>query len=182
MSDVKHVVLGVTGGIAAYKAADLVSKLTSRGIDVHVVMTAAATQLVTPKTFQTLSRNNVTTSLWETHDWKPEHVALGNLADLMVIAPCTANTLAKIAHGIGDDALSTCVLANKSPLLVAPAMNPAMWNNPAVQANVEILKQRGVLFAGPVCGHVACGADGTGRMVEAADILDKILELLDIEK
>ena len=182
MSEVKHIVLGVTGGIAAYKAADLVSKLTSRGIDVHVVMTEAATKLVTPKTFQTLSRNNVTTSLWETVDWKPEHVALGNLADLMVIAPCTANTLAKIAHGIGDDALSTCVLANKSQLLVAPAMNPAMWNNPAVQANVAILKERGVLFAGPVCGHVACGADGTGRMVEASEILEKILEILGIEK
>ena len=178
MSDVKHVVLGVTGGIAAYKAADLTSKLVSSGIDVHVVMTEAATKLVTPKTFQTLSRNNVTTSLWETVDWKPEHVALGSLADLMVIAPCTANTLAKIAHGIGDDALSTCVLANQAPLLVAPAMNPAMWNNPAVQANVEILKKRGVHFAGPVSGHVACGADGTGRMVEAVEILAKILELL----
>ena len=182
MSDnVKHVVLGVTGGIAAYKAADLVSKLTSRGIDVHVVMTENAAKLVTPLTFQTLSRNNVTTSLWDVPDWKPEHVALGNLADLMVIAPCTANMLAKIAHGIADDALSTCVLANKSPLLVAPAMNPAMWNNPAVQANVEILKSRGVHFAGPVCGHVACGADGTGRMTEVSEILEKILELCDIK-
>ena len=182
MNGTKHVVLGVTGGIAAYKAADLVSKLTSRGIDVHVVMTEAAPKLVTPRTFQTLSRNNVTTSLWETPDWKPEHVALGNLADLMVIAPCTANMLAKIAHGIGDDALSTCVLANQSPLLVAPAMNPAMWNNPAVQSNVEVLKARGVHFAGPVCGHVACGADGTGRMIDPAEILEQIIELLNIEK
>ena len=178
MSDPVHITLGVTGGIAAYKAADLTSKLTSAGITVHVVMTESATKLVTERTFQTLSRNNVTTSLWDTVDWKPEHVALGNLADLMVIAPCTANMLAKIAHGIGDDALSTCVLANQAPLLVAPAMNPAMWNNPAVQENVRILQARGVHFAGPVSGHVACGADGTGRMIEPAEILEKIIELL----
>ena len=182
MSEAKHVVLGVTGGIAAYKAADLVSKLTSKGVEVRVVMTQAATELVTPRTFQTLSRNNVLTSLWDTPDWKPEHVALSNWADLMVIAPCTANTLAKIACGIGDDALSTCVIANQAPLLVAPAMNPAMWNNPAVQNNVAILKQRGVHFAGPVCGHVACGADGTGRMVEPLEIMEKIFELLNIDE
>ena len=181
-ANVKHVVVGVTGGIAAYKTADLVSKLVSRGVEVKVVMTNAATELVTPRTFQTLSRNNVTTSLWNVPDWKPEHVALGVWADLMVIAPCTANTLAKIAHGIGDDALSTCVLANTAPLLVAPAMNPAMWNNPAVQANVEILKQRGVMFAGPVSGHVACGKDGNGRMVEPAEILEKIIEILNLDK
>lgn len=182
MSETKHVVLGVTGGIAAYKAADLVSKLTNQGVEVKVVMTQAATELVTARTFQTLSRNNVLTNLWETPDWKPEHVALSNWADLMVIAPCTANTLAKIAHGIGDDALSTCVIANQAPLLVAPAMNPAMWNNPAVQANVATLQQRGVHFAGPVCGHVACGADGTGRMVEPLEIMEKIFKLLNIEK
>lgn len=178
----RHIVLGVTGCIAAYKAADLVSKLTSRGITVHVVMTEAATQLVTPRTFMTLSRQPVLTSLWDSFDWKPEHVALANIAELMVIAPCTANTLAKLAHGIGDDALSTCALANKSPLLVAPAMNPAMWSNPAVQANVKILKERGIHFAGPAEGHVACGADGTGRMVEVPEIMAKILELLNIKE
>ena len=180
MSEAIHITLGVTGGIAAYKAADLTSKLTSAGLTVHVVMTDAATKLVTPRTFQTLSRNNVTTSLWETPDWKPEHVALGNLADLMIIAPCTANMLAKIAHGIGDDALSTCVLANQSPLLVAPAMNPAMWSNPAVQDNAALLKKRGIHFAGPADGHVACGPGGTGRMAEVAEIIEKIKELLNI--
>ena len=173
-----HIILGVTGGIAAYKAADLTSKLTSRGIVVHVVMTEAATKLVTPRTFQTLSRQEVTTSLWEVNDWKPEHVELGNLAKLMVIAPCTANTLGKIAHGIADDALSTCVLANRAPLLLAPAMNPAMWQNPAVQENVEILRRRKVHFVGPAAGHVACGADGVGRMSEPGEIITKILELL----
>ena len=140
---VKHVVLGVTGGIAAYKAADLTSKLTQLGITVHVVMTESATELVTPRTFQTLSRQPVTTSLWEVQDWRPEHVELAQLADLMVIAPCTANMIGKIAHGIGDDALSTCVLANQAPLLLAPAMNPAMWQNLAVQENVATLRHRG---------------------------------------
>ena len=178
----RHIVLGVTGCIAAYKSADLVSKLTAKGITVHVVMTKSATELVTPRTFMTLSRQPVLTSLWESFDWRPEHVALSNIAELMVIAPCTANMLAKIAHGIADDALSTCVLANKSPLLVAPAMNPAMWNNAAVQENVQTLQRRGVHFAGPACGHVACGADGTGRMVEVPEIMAKIFELLNIRE
>ena len=157
----KHIVLGVTGGIAAYKAADLVSKLSQMGMIVHVVMTESATKLVAPQTFMTLSRQPVVTSLWDVADWRPEHVALGDLADLMVIAPCTANMLAKIAHGIGDDALSTCVLANQAPLLVAPAMNPAMWNNPAVQENVRILQARGVHFAGPVLPKVTLPAAPT---------------------
>ena len=176
----KHIVLGVTGGIAAYKAADLVSKLTQMGMVVHVVMTESATRLVAPQTFMTLSRQPVVTSLWDVADWRPEHVALGDLADLMVIAPCTANMMGKIAHGIADDALSTCVLANKSPLLLAPAMNPAMWSNPAVQDNAALLKKRGIHFAGPAEGHVACGPGGTGRMVEVAEIIEKIKELLDI--
>ena len=182
MSENVHITLGVTGGIAAYKAADLTSKLTSAGLTVHVVMTESATRLVSPRTFQTLSRQEVTTSLWEVADWKPEHVELGRISKLMVIAPCTANMIAKIAHGIADDALSTAVLANPAPLLLAPAMNPVMWQNPAVQENVEILKKRGVQFAGPVCGHVACGADGTGRMIEPAEILEKIFEILNIAK
>ncbi len=174
----RHIVLGVTGGIAAYKAADLTSKLTQLGLIVHVVMTESATQLVAPRTFQTLSRQPVTTSLWEVQDWHPEHVELGQLADLMVIAPCTANMLGKIAHGIADDALSTCVLANRAPLLLAPAMNPAMWQNPAVQDNVKILQKRNIRFVGPVGGHVACGADGVGRMSEVSEIIDKIFEIL----
>ncbi|MBE6367005.1 MAG: phosphopantothenoylcysteine decarboxylase [Lentisphaerae bacterium] len=180
MSDVKHVVLGVTGGIAAYKAADLTSKLTQLGIVVHVVMTEAATKLVTPRTFQTLSRQPVTTSLWEVQDWRPEHVELGQLADLMVIAPCTANMMGKIAHGIADDALSTCVLANRAPLMLAPAMNPAMWQNPAVQDNAELLRKRNIKLIGPAEGHVACGPGGTGRMVEVAELVNEICKVLDI--
>lgn len=178
MSEAIHITLGVTGGIAAYKAADLTSKLTSVGITVHVVMTESATKLVAPRTFQTLSRQAVTTSLWEAVDWKPEHVELGRLCRLMVIAPCTANMIAKIAHGIADDALSTAVLANPAPLLIAPAMNPVMWQNPAVQENMQILQRRGVLTVGPNAGHVACGPDGVGRMAEVEEIMQKIFEIL----
>ena len=178
MSENVHITLGVTGGIAAYKAADLTSKLTSAGLTVHVVMTESATRLVSPRTFQTLSRQEVTTSLWDVADWKPEHVELGRISKLMVIAPCTANMIAKIAHGIADDALSTAVLANPAPLLLAPAMNPVMWQNPAVQDNVKILQKRNIRFVGPVGGHVACGADGVGRMSEVSEIIDKIFEIL----
>ena len=173
------VVLGVTGGIAAYKAADLVSKLTQRGLEVHVIMTRSAQEFVTPRTFLTLSRQPVTTSLWEVPEWKPEHVALARQADLLVIAPCTANMLGKMAHGIADDALSTYILAHEKPVIVAPAMNPAMWRNVAVRENVEILRRRGVIFAGPAHGHVACGEDGAGRMAEVADILALIEQELE---
>lgn len=182
MNETVHITLGVTGGIAAYKAADLTSKLTSAGFTVHVVMTESATKLVTPRTFQTLSRQSVTTQLWEVNDWKPGHVELGVLSKLMVIAPCTANMLAKLAHGIADDALSTCALAHTGKLMVVPAMNPAMWRNPAVQDNVEILRRRNVCIAGPAEGHVACGADGPGRMIEVSEIMEKIFEILDMKK
>ena len=165
------VVLGVTGGIAAYKAADLVSKMVQRGMLVHVIMTRAAQEFVTPRTFLTLSRQPVTTSLWETPEWKPEHVAMAQEADLLVIAPCSANMLGKMAHGIADDALSTYILAHEKPVIVAPAMNPAMWRNAAVRDNVALLRRRGVIFAGPVSGHVACGGDGEGRMAEPMEIL-----------
>ena len=145
-------------------------------------MTRSAAELVTPRTFQTLSRQPVTTSLWEVQDWRPEHVELAQLADLMVIAPCTANMIGKIAHGIGDDALSTCVLANQAPLLLAPAMNPAMWQNVAVQENVATLRRRGVQFVGPADGHVACGPGGVGRMSSVEEIIEEIVKLLHIKK
>ena len=172
------VVLGVTGGIAAYKAADLVSKMARRGMQVHVIMTRAAREFVTERTFLTLSRQPVTTSLWETPEWKPEHVALAQEADLLVIAPCSANMLGKMAHGIADDALSTYILAHEKPVIVAPAMNPAMWRHPAVQANVGILRERGARFVGPAEGEVACGAPGPGRMSEPEEIAAAVAELL----
>ncbi len=168
------VVLGVTGSIAAYKAADLTSKLAQEGVDVHVIMTASAQKLVCPQTFLTLSRNPVVTSLWDMPDWQPGHIALALRANLLVIAPATANILGKMAHGIADDALSTYFLSHTAPVLVAPAMNPRMWANPAVQDNVKLLKKRGITFVGPDKGHVACGEQGPGRLAKLDDILEAI--------
>ncbi|MBR0458746.1 MAG: phosphopantothenoylcysteine decarboxylase [Victivallales bacterium] len=171
------VVLGVTGSIAAYKAADLISRLAQKGVDVHVIMTASAQKLVCPQTFLTLSRNPVVTSLWDMPDWQPGHIALALRANLLVIAPATANILGKMAHGIADDALSTYFLSHTAPVLVAPAMNPRMWANPAVQDNVALLKKRGIAFIGPEAGHVACGEQGTGRLASIDDILSAILRM-----
>jgi len=180
MSNVERpqIVLGVTGSIAAYKAADLTSKLTSAGYGVHVIMTANAQHFVTPQTFLTLSRNPVTTDLWDVPTWKPEHIELALIANLLVIAPATANILAKMANGIADDALSTYFLSHTGPIIVAPAMNPRMWRNPATQENVRKLLKRGVTFAGPVSGRVACGDDGEGRMIEVPEIITCLKEVL----
>jgi len=173
----KSIVLGITGGIAAYKAADLCSKLTQNAYDVHVIMTKAAQELITARTFLTLSKNPVMTSLWDEPDWQPGHVALAERAEILVIAPCTADFIGKFTHGIADDALTTYALAHSGTVLLAPAMNPKMWNNAAVQANIAILKERGIAFIGPEPGHVACGNDGLGRMSEPADILHQIESL-----
>lgn len=172
-----HITLGVTGGIAAYKAADLCSKLVQAGFSVQTVMTANAAEFVTPLTFQTLSRQRVITSLWKEFDWKPEHVAAAEKTDLFTVVPCTANFLGKYAHGIADDALSTFAVAMRCPVLLAPAMNPGMWSSPAVQDNVRILKARGVHFAGPESGHVACGKEGAGRLASVETILEVIRNL-----
>ena len=173
----KLIVLGVTGGIAAYKAADLCSKLAKLH-EVQVIMTENACKFVTPLTFQTLSRRPVITSLWETAEWRPRHVELADEADLFVCAPATANFLAKYAHGIADDALTTFAATYHGISVVAPAMNPKMWSQSACMENVNTLKLRGVQFAGPASGHVACGADGTGRMLEAVEIFDLVEKLL----
>ena len=171
------IALGVTGGIAAYKAADLCSRLAKK-YDVRVLMTENAARFVTPLTFKTLSRNPVVTSLWEEPEWRPEHVALADEADLFAVVPATANFLAKYAHGIADDALTTFAATYDGPVLLAPAMNPKMWAQPACADNVALLKSRGVSFCGPVSGHVACGADGVGRMAEPEQILAAIETLL----
>lgn len=165
------IVLGVTGGIAAFKAAELCSSLVKKGCDVQVIMTENACRFVTELTFRTLSQRPVVTTLWDVPEWHPEHVALANRADLFIVAPATANFLAKYANGIADDALSTFAATYAGPAVIAPAMNPAMWCHPACQANAALLAERGVTFAGPVAGHVACGADGVGRMMEPEDIL-----------
>ena len=167
-----NVVLGVTGSIAAYKACELVRLLVKRGDDVHVVMTEHARAFVTPLTFQTLSRNPVEVDQFaQPSGWVPGHISLAEWADLVVVAPATANTIAKMAHGIADDLLSSTLLATKAPVVVAPAMNTGMWENPATQANIAALAARGVRVVQPGTGDLACGTEGAGRMAEPAEIL-----------
>ena len=167
------VVLGVTGSIAAYKACEIVRLLVKRGDDVRVVMTAHAREFVTPLTFQTLSRNPVECDMFASpQGWKPEHVSLADDADLVLVAPATANILAKMAHGIADDLLSATLLATKAPIVVAPAMNSGMWENPATQANVAALASRGVRFIAPGEGELACGTSGRGRMAEPSEVVE----------
>jgi phosphopantothenoylcysteine decarboxylase/phosphopantothenate--cysteine ligase len=172
------IILGVTGGIACYKSADLCSRLASGGYDVFVVMTENARKLISDRIFFTLSQNPVLTDLFETPDWRPGHVDLASRAGLLVTAPATANFLGKLAHGIADDALSTVALTFRGPVLVAPAMNFMMWESPAVQANLAILKDRGVHFIGPDEGKLACGPSGRGRMSDVSAILEAIRSLL----
>ena len=175
----KTVVLGVTGGIAAYKSCEIVSRLRKAGVKVHVIMTKNACEFVTPLTFETLSNHPcVTDTFARPERWEVEHVALAKAADLFVIAPATANIMAKMAHGIADDMLSTTVLATRAPILIAPAMNTGMWENAATQENLQVLKTRGVHFIGPEGGFLACGDSGAGRMSEPADIVEEIRRLL----
>ena len=175
----REIVLGVTGGIAAYKSAALVSRLRHAGATVHVIMTRNATEFVAPLTFQTLSANPVVTDTFQTPEtWNVEHVALAQRAEIFVIAPATANIMAKMAAGIADDMLSTTVLATKAPVLLAPAMNTGMWTAPATQHNREVLRQRGVLFVGPDSGMLACGDNGAGRMSEPDEIFEAVCHIL----
>jgi phosphopantothenoylcysteine decarboxylase/phosphopantothenate--cysteine ligase len=175
----RSVVLGVTGSIAAYKAADLASRLTQAGLSVHTVMTENATKLVAPATFRALTGRPVATGMFDlSNPFSIEHVSLAEIADALVIAPATANVIAKLAHGIADDLLTCTALATRAPLLIAPAMHTAMWENPATQANVETLRGRGVAFAGPAVGRLASGGHGAGRMASVDDILDEIGALL----
>jgi phosphopantothenoylcysteine decarboxylase/phosphopantothenate--cysteine ligase len=171
-----NIMLGVSGGIAAYKAADLASKLTAAGAAVTAVMTANACELVTPKTFEAVTGRAVYTSLWSMHEeFRIGHISLADGADIVVVAPATANIIAKMALALADDLLSTtlCAAWNK-PTIVAPAMNNNMWSNPAVQANIEKLRQRSIEFIGPETGRLACGTEGVGRMAEPAAIIEII--------
>ena len=177
----KTIVLGVTGGIAAYKACDLTSRLRKAGAQVFVVMTANARKFVCPQTFETLSANPVAVDTFEREEkWQVGHVSLAKRADLIVIAPATANIMAKMAHGIADDMLSTTLLAaSGKPVLIAPAMNTAMWDHPATRENAAVLKARGCLFQGPEGGLLACGDEGRGRMSEPVDIFNRIRRFFD---
>lgn len=163
----RTIVLGVTGSIAAYKACELVRLFVKNGDDVHVVMTDHAKEFVTPLTFRTLSRNPVESAMFAGPlEWKPGHISLADAADVLVVAPATANIIAKMANGIADDLLSSVALATKAPIVVAPAMNTGMWENVATQGNIETLKKRGVRFVDVGDGELACGTSGPGRMAD----------------
>lgn len=175
----KKVVLGITGGIAAYKAVELVSRLRKLHANVDVIMTKNACEFVTPLTFETMSNNPVVTDTFERPErWEVGHVALAKKADLFVVAPCTANCMAKLAWGLADDMLSTTALATKAPILLAPAMNVGMWTAPATQQNLQTLVDRGVHIVGPGAGYLACGDEGAGRMSEPVEIVQAICALL----
>lgn len=173
--DGKTIVVGVTGGIAAYKAVDLTSRLKKMGADVFVIMTKAAQNFVGELTFREISRNPVSVSMWQrSFAWNVEHIALAERADLVVVAPATANFVAKAAHGIADDMLSTVLLATKAPIFLAPAMNCNMFLNGITQKNLAMLKEQGVFVIEPATGQLACGAEGIGRLPEPADIAETI--------
>ena len=177
------VVLGVTGGIAVYKACELLRLLQKRGIDVFVVMTQNACRFVAPLTFETLSGHPVAVDTFDRpQTWEVEHIALAKRADLFLIAPATANIMGKMACGIADDMLSTTVMATRAPVLVAPAMNTGMWENAAVQQNIKTLRARGVEIVAPVSGHLACGDSGAGKLEDVAVIAERACELLFAKK
>jgi phosphopantothenoylcysteine synthetase/decarboxylase len=172
------IVLGVTGSIAAHKAADLASLLTKAGCDTRAVLTADAQRFITPLPFKTLTRNPVVTDLYDEEEgWQPAHVRLADEADLLLIAPATANVLAKMAHGIADDPLTCIALAlnPKAKLLIAPAMNGKMWLHPATGSNVKLLKSRGAEFIGPDKGMLSCGYEGIGRLWPVEKIVERVL-------
>lgn len=174
-----NILLGVTGGIAAYKAVDLASKLIAAGAGVRTVMTESACQLVGPKSFEAVTHAPVYTSLWsDPEGHEAAHISLADWARIVVVAPATANILGKVAHGICDDLLSTTLCTCwATPMLFAPAMNTRMWENPATQRNLETLRGMGVRLIGPGTGRLACGAEGVGRMAEPEDILNTIEEI-----
>ncbi|MBN8454716.1 bifunctional phosphopantothenoylcysteine decarboxylase/phosphopantothenate--cysteine ligase CoaBC [Accumulibacter sp.] len=172
----KRILLGITGGIAAYKGAELLRLLTREGASVQVVMSAAATRFVTPVTFQALSGQPVFSDQWDPRVANNmAHIDLSRAADVVLVAPASADFIAKVANGLADDLLTTLVLARDCPLLLAPAMNRQMWENPATMRNVATLRADGVAILGPGCGDQACGESGLGRMLEAEEILDELV-------
>ena len=177
----KTILVGVSGGIAAYKAAELTSLLTKQGCDVRVVLTADALRFITAVSFKTLSRHPVVTDLYDEEEgWQPTHIKLADEANLLLIAPATANTIAKLALGLANDALSCVALAlnPRAKTLVAPAMNGKMWLHPATQQNAATLKSRGVEFIGPEEGMLSCGYEGLGRLWPVEKVAERVLELL----
>ena len=179
----KNVLLGVCGGIAAYKAVEAASRLRKAGASVHVLMTEEAAKFVTPLTFQEISGNPVNVSMWEkVTNWNVEHIALANLADVVLIAPATANVIGKIACGIADDMMTTVIMATKAPVYVAPAMNTNMYTNPITQRNIETLRRYGYHIIEPASGHLACGTSGVGRLPEAVELAEIIKKHFEPQK
>lgn len=177
----KNIILGVTGSIAAYKAADLTSQLVKKGCSVRVVMTADALRFITVLPFKTLSRHPVVTDLYDEEEgWQPTHIKLADEADLLLIAPATAQTIAKLAVGLAGDALGCIALAlnPKAKTLIAPAMNGKMWQHPATQQNVETLKSRGAEFIGPEAGLLSCGYEGLGRLWPVEKVAERAMAML----
>lgn len=179
----KCVVIGVTGGIAAYKAADLVSRLVKKKVNVDVIMTKAATEFITPLTFEALCHNKVVVDMFDNPKyWEIEHISLAEKADVFAIVPATANIIGKIANGIADDMLTTTVMATKSPVVIAPAMNTNMYINPILQKNINILKSYGYIFVEPAEGRLACGTYGKGKLADINVVEETIIGILDEAK
>jgi len=175
----KTVVLGVTGGIACYKACEIVRLLTKAGANVHVILTKGGQQFVTPLSFQALSQNQVYTDIFDlTQESQMGHIKLGDMADLMIVAPATAHFLAKAAHGLCDDLLTTVLCVTRAPVLLAPAMNVHMYGKPVVKQNIKLLKSFGYHFVGPAKGDLACGYEGEGRLEDPQKIVEKAETLL----
>ena len=171
----KTLALGVSGSIAAYKAADLTSELRKAGANVHVVMTESATQFISALTLGTLSRNPVLTSFWEEEGWQPGHIELADKIDLLLVAPATAQQVGNYATGLASDLLGAIYLATKAPVMIAPAMNGKMYEHEAVQNNLEILKGRGVEIIEPVVGELACGYEGIGKLAPVNRIIKRVI-------
>jgi len=179
----KTVVIGVSGGIAVYKTLDVISRLRKLGVNVKVIMTKSATEFVTPLSFQSLSQNYVVCDMFEEpKTWDVEHISLAKAADVFLIAPATANVIGKIANGIADDMLTTTVMATKGKVLIAPAMNTNMYENPIVQRNISILKDLGYSFVDPESGRLACGDTGKGKLASPETIVEEVVKLLSVEK
>ena len=179
MENKRCVVLGVTGGIAVYKALDVISALRKKDVDVRVIMTKSATEFVTPLTFQSMSQNIVTTDMFaEPKAWEIQHISLAKRADVFLVAPATANIIGKVANGIADDMLSTTIMATRAKVVFAPAMNTNMYTNPIVQENITKLKKLGYEFIEPASGRLACGDEGKGKLAPASDIVEKVLSEL----
>lgn len=175
----KNILIGITGGIACYKACEIVSYLTHEGANVDIIMTKNACEFITPLTLETLSKNKVVTDMFEKKEHiEVEHISLARKADIVLIVPATANIIGKVANGIADDMLSTTIMATTAPVIFAPAMNNEMYNNKIVQANIAKLKEYGYHFIDPIVGNLACGYQAVGKLAKKETILNKVKEIM----